>query len=133
MSFDLSVIIKVLMLVIYFMIISIRAGLLSRQKMRTDLTMTEELLAREQKRYIEMRDSIEVINMKCHDIRHQLSTFQGRLTDHEISALEQVIQIYDSNINTGNKIVDTVLYQKGLSCEKHSVYCCRLWRDCTEY
>ncbi len=121
MSFELAVCVKVLMLVIYFMIISIRAGLLSRQRMQTELMMTEELLIREQKRYAEMRDSIEVINMKCHDIQHQLSAFQGRLTEHEISALEQAIQIYDSNINTGNKIVDTVLYQKNLSCEKHNI------------
>ena len=121
MSFDLSICIKILMLILYLLIIAIRAGLLSRKKILSELQTTEQLLLQEQKRYEEMRNNVEVINMKCHDIKRQLSTFQGKLTENEILALQEAIKIYDSNINTGNEILDTILYQKKLYCDQNNI------------
>lgn len=121
LSFELSVCTKILFLIIYVLLIAIRAGLLSQKKILSELRTTEQLLLQEQKRYDEMRDSIEVINMRCHDIKRQLSTVQGKLTEGEIHALEDAIKIYDSNIRTGNEILDTLLFQKQLYCEKNNI------------
>lgn len=68
-----------------------------------------------------MRDSVEIINMKCHDIKRQLSSLQGKLTENEIAALQEAVKIYDGKIKTGNEILDTILYQKSLYCEKHDI------------
>ena len=121
MSFELSVCVKLLMLIVYLLIITVRAGLLSRKRILTELIMTEELLNQEKKRYNDMRDSIEVVNMKVHDIRRQLTNLQGKLTKEELETLSEAVEIYDSNINTGNKILDTVLYGKKLYCDNHDI------------
>lgn len=121
MSFELAVCVKLLMLVIYLLFIAIRAGMLSRTRILRELGMTEELLSQEKKRYTDMRDSIEVVNMKVHDIRHMLTRLQGKLTEEELRALSEAVEIYDSNINTGSKILDTVLYQKKLYCDSHGI------------
>lgn len=120
-SFSLSMFVKVLIAIMYLVIIAIRAGLVTRQKIETELQITESLLRQEKKRYTEMRDSIEVINMRCHDLKRQLSKLQNKLTQEEVDALREAIEIYDSNINTGNEIVDTVLYQKELYCRKNGI------------
>lgn len=120
-SFALSVFVKVLIAIMYLVIISIRAGLITRQKIETELQITESLLRQEQKRYAEMRSSIEVINMRCHDLKRQLSKLQNKLTQEEVDALREAIEIYDSNIHTGNEIIDTVLYQKELYCRKNGI------------
>lgn len=120
-SFSLSIFVKVLIAIMYLVIIAIRAGLVTRQKIETELQIAESLLRQEKKRYNEMRDSIEVINMRCHDLKRQLSKLQDKLTQEEVDALREAIEIYDSNIHTGNEIVDTVLYQKELYCRKNGI------------
>lgn len=112
---------RVLLLLIYALIIAIRAGLLGRKKAETELELTEGLLRQERKRYSEMRDTIEVINMRCHDLKRQLSRVQGKLTAEETDALREAIEIYEGNIKTGNEIVDTVLYGKKLICDKNAI------------
>jgi len=122
-STDLSPIlcIRVLLVQIYILLAAIRAGLLSRKIAETELDLTRSLLRQERKRYSEMRDTIEVINMRCHDLKHQLSHVQGKLTEEETQALRDAIELYDGNIRTGSEIVDTVLYGKKLVCEKNGI------------
>jgi len=120
-SLELSVFVKTLMILLYIVVIAIRSGLIAHKKIETELQITESLLRQEKKRYHEMRDNIELINMRCHDLKRQLSRLQSKLTLEEVEALRDAIEIYDSNINTGNEILDTVLYQKELYCRKHGI------------
>lgn len=113
--------IRALLVLIYVLLAAIRAGLLSRKTAETELDLTRSLLRQERKRYSEMRDTIEVINMRCHDLKHQLSRVQGKLTEEETQALRDAIELYDGNIRTGSEIVDTVLYGKKLVCEKNGI------------
>ena len=66
-SLPLSIVIRVLMLLLYLTVIAARAGLIGKQRLETELRISDELLHVEKKRYAEMRDSIELINMRCHD------------------------------------------------------------------
>lgn len=120
-SFHLAVCIRVLFLIIYILIIVVRAGILSQNKVKADLKLTESLLERERKHYVEIKDNMEIINMKCHDIKNQLGNLQGKLTSNEIETLKKAIEIYDGNIKTGNEIVDTVLYQKKMFCDSNQI------------
>lgn len=120
-SFPLSVCIKIFSLVCYSLLLLSRANLLFRSHISKELQITEQLLYQEKKHYAEMKSNIDVINMKCHDIKNQLTAFQGRLTEEEIGSLQEAIKIYDSSIKTGSEILDTVLYQKQLYCEKNGI------------
>lgn len=120
-DFTLSVIVKVYMLFIYAFMLVLRSNLLFRNKISKELQITEQLLYQEKKHYAEMKNNIDVINMKCHDLKQQLTELQGKLTQEEIDSLQEAIQIYDNSIKTGNDIVDTVLYQKKLYCDKNGI------------
>ncbi|MBR1843032.1 MAG: sensor histidine kinase [Oscillospiraceae bacterium] len=113
--------VRALMLMIYLMLIAIRGGLLSQKKAEAELEAGEELLRAERKRYAEMRDTIELVNMRFHDLKRHLDDLQGRLTQEEISAISEAMELYDGAIRTGSEIVDTVLCQKKLVCDKHGV------------
>ncbi len=70
-----------------------------------------------------MAEEIDIINRKCHDLRHQLlllNTEGGSLQEFKIEA-EQAIQIYDSSIKTGNEVLDVVLMEKKLYCEEYKI------------
>lgn len=120
-DFNLAICCKLLFTIIYFFILAVRAGFLRNDRISAELKITDELLRQDKKRYAEMKDNVDLINMKCHDVKRQLTAFQGKLTDAEINALSDAIKIYDSNLKTGNEILDTVLYQKRLYCENNGI------------
>lgn len=82
---------------------------------------------RQQKKQYEVTsETIESINRKCHDLKHQISALR-QITDEKeksefIDGLEQDIMIYDTALNTGNKALDTVLMEKGLFCKNHGIH-----------
>ena len=120
-DFALAVCCKLLFVIIYLFILVVRAGLFSRGQISQELKITEQLLHQEKKHYESVKDNIEIINMKCHDIKRQLSSLQGKLTDDEIAALQEAVKIYDSNIKTGSEILDVIIYQKQLYCENNGI------------
>ncbi|MGN0421650.1 MAG: GHKL domain-containing protein [Lachnospiraceae bacterium] len=80
---------------------------------------------RQKKQYEVTSETIESINRKCHDLKHQISSLRQitdeREKDEFIDELEQDIMIYDSALSTGNKALDTVLMEKGLFCKNHGI------------
>lgn len=120
-SFALTVCIRIFQITVYAFILIMRSDIFFRSRIKQELYVTEQLLNQEKKHYAEMKNNIDLINMKCHDIRHQLDNFQGRLTERELDELRDAIQIYDSNIKTGNEILDAILFQKKLYCEKNGI------------
>ena len=81
----------------------------------------EQILHEEKKQYESMKTNIDVINMKCHDLKHFFSKLEGTLTDADIAALKEAVDIYDSNLRTGNEALDTVLYEKRLAAEQDGI------------
>ncbi len=97
------------------------AGIEFRSRTRADMAMMEHVLSEERKQFAQMKENIDIINMRCHDLKHQLEDFSGRLTDREIAELQEAMEIYDSNIRTGNEALDTVLYIHQLTCRKEGI------------
>lgn len=97
------------------------AGLEFRSRARTEMAMMERILSEERKQYTQMKENVEVINTLCHDLKHQLADFSGRLTDREIAELQEAMQLYDANIKTGCEALDVVLYIHQLTCRKEGI------------
>ena len=112
---------RIFVLTLAVFILAQYAGLEFRSRTRADMSMMEQILAEERKQFSQMKENIDIINMRCHDLKHQLEDFAGRLTDREIAELQEAMEIYDSNIRTGNEALDTVLYIHQLSCRKEGI------------
>ena len=78
-------------------------------------------LCNQPKQFENIRSDMEIINMKCHDIRHQLSQYAGKLTDQELNELRAAIQIYDATLKTGSDILDMVLYKRQGFCQENHI------------
>lgn len=86
----------------------------------------ERQLAREQQEQYELtRETIDLINRKCHDLKHQVAALRTCVPEAQreryLSELERCVQIYDSTLKTGSEILDTVLTEKSLYCEAHQI------------
>lgn len=82
--------------------------------------------ARLQSRQYEITSkTIDSINRKCHDLKHQIHALREATNEQEksdyLDELENDIMIYDVALMTGNKALDTVLMEKGLFCKNHNI------------
>ena len=87
---------------------------------------TERRLRRQQQEQYELsRENIDLINRKCHDLKHQvaaLRTVRGEAErEASLREIEESVMIYDSVVKTGNQVLDTVLTEKSLLCEKRHI------------
>ena len=75
--------------------------------------------------YRQSRESIDVINRKYHDLKHQIAVLRAEQDPARRSAfldqMEEEIQHYEAQNKTGNSVLDTVLTGKSLYCAKHQI------------
>jgi FtsH-binding integral membrane protein len=65
-------------------------------------------------RYESVKDAIEYINCKCHDLKKELKFLHGRVEAGELEQLENTIENYDKIPHTGNVIIDTIMVNAAL-------------------
>lgn len=98
--------------------------MLFAQRLRTEAVTTKRLLAEQQRQYELSRENIEAINIKCHDIRHQIRHLgeTGTAVDAAVLAdIAREVSVYDATVRTGNEALDTILTEKRLVCEGEGI------------
>ena len=95
--------------------------LLYNKHLEQDVAVMQRVRSDEERQYQLSKDTIDAINVKCHDIRHQIRHLEEGGVAVEKGALEdlaQEVRIYDSKVKTGNDALDTILSEKRLLCER---------------
>lgn len=91
------------------------------KSLNDELDMVKYLLKIQKENYEEQCKNIELINMRCHDIKHQIHEQLDDDAKKYLSGIEGLINIYDSQIKTGNNEMDIILMQKSLFCAKNDI------------
>ena len=94
------------------------------RQLSSEKAATERLLAEQERQYQLSRENIEAINIKCHDLRHQirsLATGDKAVDKAVLENVAQEIDVYDSKVRTGNDALDTILSEKSLLCESRKI------------
>ena len=79
-----------------------------------------------QKNFLEIsKESIDVINVKCHDMKKQLATL-SKITSPEMlgeykKEVEESISDYDIIANTGNEALNIVLTERAIFCQGKNI------------
>lgn len=94
-----------------------------RRRLETTLDTVKQLWHQEKEQYAVSKENIELINMKCHDLKHQLRNIGGisSLSPSSVKEIENLISIYDSKVKTGNDALDIILTEKSLLCNKNGI------------
>lgn len=97
--------------------------MLGRRKMQTDLDTLRLLHEQERRHYMLFKDNVDYINVKCHDLKHQIRRIAkgGEVRDSVISEIENAVMIYDSDVKTGRETLDIVLTEKRLVCVRQGI------------
>lgn len=70
------------------------------------------------KQYESLKTDRETINTLSHDIKHQLVYLQSKVAEDDLSRLKESVKSYDNTWNTGNKVIDTLLYDRQIKCNE---------------
>ena len=96
-----------------------------RTRLQAELEVQRQLRAKQQEQYELSRENIALINRKCHDLKHQvaaLRTVRGEeAREASLREIERSVMIYDAIVKTGNEVLDTVLTEKSLLCEREHI------------
>ena len=93
------------------------------RRMGEEVATIERIMEDEKAQYQLSRDTIEAINIKCHDIKHQIRELgDGYAVDPKaIDEMARKVSIYDAGIRTGNEPLDVILTEKNLTCEREGI------------
>lgn len=68
------------------------------------------------------QESIDLINQKYHDLKHQIAVLRAVAKHNAVlDNMEQEIKAYEAQNDTGNKVLDTVLTGKSLTCHTKNI------------
>ena len=97
----------------------------SELRVRKELEAVQSVLQNQYVQYKQSRESIELINYKYHDLKHQIAVLRSeedpKKREEFLNRMENEIKQYEAQNKTGNKVLDTVLTTKSLYCTKHGI------------
>ena len=93
-------------------------------KLEQENERMEALLRAEREQYRLSRETIDLVNIKCHDLKHSLSQIRangGKDSAEQLRDIEDAVLFYENVAKTGNEALDSVLTQKSLTCETRGI------------
>ena len=92
---------------------------------RTEAELEQQILQMQYSNYQISQESIDLINQKYHDLKHQISALRYELNDEDkygyLTQMEDEIRQYEAENKTGNKVLDTILTAKSLVCQNQGI------------
>ena len=119
------------------MLLIIEFDVFQRSSMEQEQQILEQLMVEREKQQRLSQENVELINVKCHDLKRQIAALRemgsSEERDRSIAELEQAVLIYDSAVRTGNRTLDTLLTEKSLTCEGRGIeLTCLVDGECLE-
>lgn len=101
----------------------VQFGLLTNKTIQSELDVVYRLWRQEQKQFAASKTNIDLINMKCHDLKQQIRRIGtvGSISESALKEIEDVVSIYDLAVKTGNSALDVILTEKSLHCASNNI------------
>lgn len=94
-------------------------------KLESELKFTERLWEEKRKQYDITKENIDLVNQKCHDLKHQIRKIGKKsMSPEAVGEIEDIVSIYDSPVQTGNETLDIIITEKSLICNRNGIKLC---------
>lgn len=106
-----------------FLLLYIQFNLLHTYELEDELSFVKKMWEKEKEKYLLAKENIDIINIKCHDLKHQIRKLKNnqQIDVTFLNELEDAVDIYNSIAKTGNGALDVILTEKSLLCSKNDV------------
>ncbi len=94
-------------------------------RMKQELSLMQNIVQNQYLQYQMSKESIDVINYKYHDLKHQIAVLRAEESAEKrmafLDSMEEEIHQYEVQNKTGNKVLDAVLTSKNVVCEQNGI------------
>lgn len=112
---------EILFIMITVLILCLDLGMLRSRELETERNKIKEILKEKEEQYYYEKHMIDMINIKCHDLKHQMSHIDGQQGVKLTEETRAVIEAYDSSYRTGNTALDVILTRKAFTCHEKGI------------
>lgn len=121
---DEQILVRISLMANSFLILALQCGLFQQTQMERDAEMLRQLMYKEQNHYKFAKENIDLMNLKSHDLKHQISALrrmeeEGR--EEILRETEKLMEAYDQIVKTENEPLNVVLTEKSFFCNQHSI------------
>ncbi len=94
-----------------------------QEKLKSELAFIERLWDEKKSQYEFTKESISLVNQKCHDMKHQIRKIgsASAIESDVVEEIENVISVYDSVVRTGNEALDVMMTEKSMICNRNGI------------
>lgn len=96
----------------------VQFGLFQLNRAKEERVIAEQLWRQEKKQLAISRENIDLINIKCHDMKHMISRLAAK---GDLKAVQDLVEIYDFSVDTGSDILNLILAEKSLLCQEQGI------------
>ncbi len=90
-----------------------------------ELRNINSMLKAQYEKYRSYQTTFDMINMKYHDLKHQIEGLRAEMSDEErkqwIDTLEQELESFSPEMQTGNSVLDTLIAGKMMNCRANNI------------
>lgn len=110
-------------IIFYVFMLVLQVQMLAAARDKVEMTTMQQLWMEESKQYRLTKENIDALNVKCHDLKHQIRNLRatGQVDEAYLDDLERSVAIYNSAIRSGNETLDVVLTDKRLHCASNDI------------
>ncbi len=106
-------------------ILFIGNGILQENRLEQEKREMEHMLELSRNQQEASKEAINIINMKCHDLKHSLRQIErmdsSKARSEYIQEITDAVNIYDADYHTGYDSLDYVLREKALLCHENDI------------
>lgn len=97
--------------------------LMTSKRLQNELDIANKILKQAEAQYAISKENIDLINIKCHDMKHHIREIgqYKQLDPDTIAELEESISVYDARVNTDNEALDVILTEKSRKCLQNGI------------
>lgn len=92
---------------------------------RNELQAMQNVLDRHYEQYVQSKESIELVNRRYHDLKHQLAIIRNEENPDKkaeyLDSIERDIRSFEIQNKAGNNVLDVVLTSKRMVCAENSI------------
>ena len=89
--------------------------------LREENAVMHRVIAENSRRYEVSKESMDLLNMKLHDLKYRLSALGEDLSSEEADLVSKAIGIYDRKVETGNEVLDVILAENVIRCDSMDI------------
>lgn len=121
-SIFLSILCYIYDLIVCFLIMGVLIFSVYNKTLKYEKDITVIMWNKEKECYNIKKEKMEEINIMCHDLKHRIREMEEvGYANSQLEKLQDAIKTYDSFYETGNDVLNIILSEANIVCEKNGI------------